>query len=220
MPSRPPNSAQRARGARSREEILDAAERLMGDRGYAATPMSALAAGSGLPASSIYWHFGSKAGVLAAVMERGATRFFAAATPGDLGDHSDPHRRLGLLLAQVERSVRVHRQFLRLFFVLLLGAGAEPEQQDVVGRLRAESRRLLARGLTWAYLPWGEEVAGRVGAQLAPLVQALVDGMFLDVEAGSDAPLVTDAATALHAVAERVRDRAASPHRGDPPPGA
>jgi AcrR family transcriptional regulator len=220
MPSPPPSSAQRARGARSREEILDAAERLMSDRGYAATPMSALAAESGLPASSIYWHFGSKSGLLAAVMERGATRFFAAATPGDLGDHPDPHRRLQHLLARIEATMVAHRQFLRLFFVLLLGAVAEPAQQELVRRLRAESNRLLARGLAWVYLSWGEEVAGRVGAHLAPVAQALIDGKFLAVEAGGDVSLVADAATALHAVAERVRDGVPSPHQVDPPTGA
>lgn len=48
------------------------ASRLMATRGYDGTSISALAKSSGLPASSIYWHFGSKEGVLKAVMERGA----------------------------------------------------------------------------------------------------------------------------------------------------
>src|ERR1700757_5002886 len=65
-------------GHASRELILDATERLMGTKGYVATSISDIRNACGLPASSIYWHFGSKEGVLAAVMERGATRFFAA----------------------------------------------------------------------------------------------------------------------------------------------
>src|SRR5687767_10421400 len=72
-------------GQSSRELILDATERLMATRGYAATSISDIRSACGLPASSIYWHFGSKEGVLAAVMERGADRFFAA-IPGHGAD--------------------------------------------------------------------------------------------------------------------------------------
>ena len=48
----------------------------MAARGYSGTSVSDIARESGLPASSIYWHFASKTGVLTAVMERGAARFF------------------------------------------------------------------------------------------------------------------------------------------------
>jgi AcrR family transcriptional regulator len=65
-------------GEQSRELILDATERLMATHGYAATSISDIRKACGLPPSSIYWHFGSKEGVLAAVMQRGADRFFAA----------------------------------------------------------------------------------------------------------------------------------------------
>jgi AcrR family transcriptional regulator len=65
------------RGARSREAVLDAAERLMAEQGYEAASVAALVEEAGIPASSIYHYFGSKEGVLLAVMERGAERFFA-----------------------------------------------------------------------------------------------------------------------------------------------
>jgi AcrR family transcriptional regulator len=106
-------------GADSRELILDATERLMGTRGYAATSISDICKACGLPASSIYWHFGSKEGVLAAVMDRGANRFFAA-IPKD--DEADVEGRLdvtGRLLAQ-------HPDFLRLFYLLSLERSADP----------------------------------------------------------------------------------------------
>lgn len=72
----PPSKKQR-QGENSREQILDATERLMSTQGYAATAITHIRRETGLPASSIYWHFGSKEGVLAAVMERGAQRYFA-----------------------------------------------------------------------------------------------------------------------------------------------
>jgi AcrR family transcriptional regulator len=46
----------------------------MAEKGYAATPVSASCPAAGVPVSSRYWHFGSKDGLLATVMERGADR--------------------------------------------------------------------------------------------------------------------------------------------------
>jgi AcrR family transcriptional regulator len=62
----------------SRDVILDAAEDLMARIGYDKTSISMICRASGLPVGSLYHHFGSKAGLLAAVMQRGAARFFAA----------------------------------------------------------------------------------------------------------------------------------------------
>jgi AcrR family transcriptional regulator len=66
------------RGERSREAVLDAAERVMAERGYEAATVASLVEEAGVPASSIYHYFGSKEGVLLAVMERGAERFHEA----------------------------------------------------------------------------------------------------------------------------------------------
>jgi AcrR family transcriptional regulator len=67
----------------SREVILDAAEDLMARIGYDKTSISMICRASGLPVGSLYHHFGSKAGLLAAVMKRGADRFFAAMPQAD-----------------------------------------------------------------------------------------------------------------------------------------
>ena len=78
------------RGARSREAVLDAAERLIADQGYDAATIAALVDEAGLPASSIYHYFGSKQGVLLAVMERGAERYFASLPDFERRDGSEP----------------------------------------------------------------------------------------------------------------------------------
>lgn len=207
MPPPPRATARQRQGDRSREEILDAAERLMGSRGYAGTSISALSGASGLPPSSIYWHFGSKAGVLGAVMERGSKRFFGAGAPGADDQAAAPDERLRRLLRLSSASMRDHAQYLRLFVLLLLGVEGDDTQQDVVGRVRDEGRQLLADGLAWAYRPWGEDVAREVGGQLGDLAQALVDGIFLAGEAAGAPPdgLVEQAVVALHAMAERLR---------------
>src|SRR6476659_10517749 len=93
-------------GESSRELILDATEKLMATRGFAATSISDIRTACGLPPSSIYWHFGSKEGVLAAVMERGAQRYFAAIPESD--EPEWPLEALAALQSQ-------HPEFLWLF---------------------------------------------------------------------------------------------------------
>src|SRR5436190_1998682 len=51
-------------GEQSREVILEAAARLMAANGFDGASISSISKESGLPASSIYWHFTSKEGVL------------------------------------------------------------------------------------------------------------------------------------------------------------
>jgi AcrR family transcriptional regulator len=62
------------RGARSREAVLDAAERLIAQHGYKAATVAALVEEAGVAASSIYHHFDCKQGVVLATLERGAER--------------------------------------------------------------------------------------------------------------------------------------------------
>jgi AcrR family transcriptional regulator len=206
MPPPTAPTAKQVQGARSREEILDAAERLMGTRGYAGTSVSSLAKASGLPASSIYWHFGSKSGVLGAVMERGAKRFFAGGGLGAGDQHPEPRERLHRLLELATGSGRDHAQYLRLFVLLLLGVEGE-QQKDVVARVREESRRLVGRGLAWAYAPWGEQFGRRAADRLGDLALTLLEGIFLAGEVANAYPsaLVEQATDALHALAEQLR---------------
>lgn len=201
-------TAKQQQGVRSREEILDVAERLMGSHGYAGTSVSMLAKESGLPASSIYWHFGSKSGVLGAVMERGATRFFTSITPTQLDGSAEPRDRVENLMGLSLTAIKEHPEFLRLFIFLLLGAEGDHDQQAVVDRVRAEGARLLCRGLEYAYTPWGDELAEQIGREVGPVALALFDGMFIASEAGDLPPgLIDNVIEALDLVATAIRLR-------------
>jgi AcrR family transcriptional regulator len=57
----------RAQAATTRREILEAAERLFWERGYAATTMAAIAAEAGVATKTVYVTFESKSGVLRAL---------------------------------------------------------------------------------------------------------------------------------------------------------
>lgn len=81
----------RARGLDTREQILDAAASLIGRVGYAAASTRAVAAAADVPLSLVHYHFGSRAGLLVAVLERENERLLERqrdlfAGPGSLAD--------------------------------------------------------------------------------------------------------------------------------------
>jgi AcrR family transcriptional regulator len=157
-------------GEQSRELILDATERLMATRGYAATSISDIRKACGLPPSSIYWHFGSKEGVLAAVMERGADRFFAAIPSSEDADEQ---------LAVLSRLQAQHPDFLRLFYLLSLERSDDPAVAAVVRRVRDTAIARFRNAIT-QLLPADAppSKADRVVAELTALAVALSDGVF------------------------------------------
>jgi AcrR family transcriptional regulator len=158
-------------GESSRVLILDATEKLMATRGYAATSISDIRKACGLPPSSIYWHFGSKEGVLAAVMERGAQRFFAA-----IPAEADAEVQLAALAKQQAQ----HPDFLRLFLLLSLERSDDPAVAEVVRRVR-DTAIARFRDAIAPLLPTDvpKRKAARVVAELAAIAVALSDGVFL-----------------------------------------
>jgi len=165
-------------GDNSRELILDTTERLMGTRGYAATSISDICKACGLPASSIYWHFGSKDGVLAAVMERGASRFFAAIPPR--GEPTDGGGGVEEQFAATARLLAGHPDFLRLFFLLSLERGADPAIARLVRQVR-DTAIAGFRDAIAALIPTGTApaTADRVVGELTAMAVALSDGVFI-----------------------------------------
>ncbi|HTH89707.1 helix-turn-helix domain-containing protein [Mycobacterium sp.] len=157
-------------GEQSRELILDATERLMATRGYAATAINDIRKACGLPPSSIYWHFGSKEGVLAAVMQRGADRFFAA-----IPTSAEVEGQLAVLSSLQSQ----HPDFLRLFYMLSLERNNDPAVAAVIRRVRdtaiARFRDAITQLLPADSAPAKAE---RVVAELAALAVALSDGVF------------------------------------------
>jgi AcrR family transcriptional regulator len=157
-------------GEQSRELILDATERLMATRGYAATSISDIRKACGLPPSSIYWHFGSKEGVLAAVMERGADRFFAAIPTSEDAEGQ---------LAVLSRLQSQHPDFLRLFYMLSLERSDDQAVAAVVRRVR-DTAIVRFRDAITQLLPADAppSKAKRVVTDLTALAVALSDGVF------------------------------------------
>ena len=170
IPTEVRSTKKQQQGEQSRELILDATERLMSSRGYAATSISDIRKACGLPPSSIYWHFGSKEGVLAAVMERGADRFFAAIPTSE-----DVEGQLAVLSTLQSQ----HPDFLRLFYMLSLERSGDPAVAAVVRRVRDTAIRRF-RDVITQLLPADAPPAKaeRVVTELTALAVALSDGVF------------------------------------------
>lgn len=169
------------RGARSRELVLDAAERLMAERGYEAATVAGLVEEAGIPPSSVYHYFGSKDGVLLAVMERGAERFFA-----DLGRpgrrQGRPVEHLRAALTATAEALDRHPDFLRL----LIGMAAQPpatadgEVLAVVNRVRDLA---LVRLREQAAIAFDLDADGEVAGRLSRFALAAIDGAFIAQQA-------------------------------------
>lgn len=170
-------SRRQQQGENSRELILDVTERLMATKGYAATSISDIRRASGLPASSIYWHFGSKQGVLTAVMERGAERFFGAIPRH--GDTTTPPD-VELQLASAAKLLGEHPEFLRLVYLLALERTDDPDVAAAVRRVR-ETAAAGFRAAIATVLPPDvpQDRAVRVLDELTALAMAISDGVFI-----------------------------------------
>jgi AcrR family transcriptional regulator len=202
-------------GDRSREDILDAASRLMAARGFDGTSISTLAKESGLPASSIYWHFGSKEGVLMAVMERGAGEFVKLTSPDNLPRSASRSEKLAWVFQRAARIIGESPEFLRLQTILLLSAPAGKANAAVL-RLRQLQRDGLRDALALCFAEPGSPPATEIADRLVDFAGATFEGAFLAAQGGSGAysDILARLADALIQMVDEVEGPAA-PFKGD-----
>lgn len=171
------------RGVRSRELVLDAAERVMAEDGFEAATLARVVTESQIPMSSVYHYFGSKDGILLAVMERGAERFFA--------DLPDPDRRFGRPVTHLSRVVStavealaVHPNFLRLLIVFAIQPprSGDGEVHAVVRRVRELALNRLRRQIAIAF---DDDPESAVTDRLSRFALAAFDGAFVASQADS-----------------------------------
>lgn len=165
------------RGMKSRELVLDAAERVMATDGFEAATVARVVDESGVPLSSVYHYYGSKEGVLLAVMERGARRFFA--------DLPDPERRLGravdhlrTIVSAAAETLERHPDFLRLLIVFAVQPPSAGNGQvaAVVDEVR---RTALSRLRKQVAIAFHDDARSRATDQLARFALAAFDGAFV-----------------------------------------
>jgi TetR/AcrR family transcriptional regulator, transcriptional repressor for nem operon len=127
-----------------REQILDAAERALVERGLATTTMADVAEAAAVAKGTVYLYFESKAELLAGLRARYFERLAAL-----LGGPPDPARAAGATAARVERLVAASYDFAlanhALHHVLFHEAGFG--EADAFARVRVVMAELVEAGL-------------------------------------------------------------------------
>ncbi len=207
----------RAQGAESHERILEAARRIAGERGYDGTSIALVSERSGLPASSIYWHFRDKDHLIAAVIERSFNRWLEGVgtwLPARKGATRD--ERLSAGLRATARALSEAPDFLRLGLMLALERRPEEASaRTLFLKVRAQSYERMVASYTTIFA--GDLDAGDV-RKLATLTMAAADGLFIAREVSGDARAFEESfellGAALLGAADRLRARNDRSRRG------
>ncbi|MCP3983277.1 MAG: TetR/AcrR family transcriptional regulator [bacterium] len=170
----------RADGARSRGRILDAAEQLLSERGYAGTGIAAISQASGLPASSIYWHFKSKQDLTGAVVERATERWVEALEASEPGPKAPTDAIVAWISRSIEEMGRRLPFFMRLSLLLGLELGPrEPALMERLRRGRVLIHRVVRGSLERVLAAEGIPVDAGLADEIARLAMAFSQGAFI-----------------------------------------
>lgn len=170
------SKATRANGQASRLRILDAALEIAGERGYSGTSISEVSKRSGLPNSSIYWHFKDKDALFAAVIEHSYELWRADFKGRSNAPLSSP----GDVVERLHTSLSNFPAFLRFgHLVILEQLETEIGARSAFLRIRKQALRDLAS--VYSASTGCDTSQART---LASLSLALVDGAFLASAAG------------------------------------
>ena len=139
-----------AQGEESRRRLLHAAAELLGVGGYSGTSVQAIATRAGCVKSALYWHFGSKDGLLFAALEA-STGEWVGEVEEAIAVTDEPLARLEGLVAHVRSVIAERPQGQHMIFSILLERGGEdPQARRAVARLLGALHEALGRGLAEA----------------------------------------------------------------------
>jgi AcrR family transcriptional regulator len=169
---------------------LDAAAEIAGERGYEGTSIALVSERSGLPASSIYWHFTDKDALIAAVIERSFEEWLDRVTAWDPSS-SDASRqeRMAAMMERTARTLRESGDFLRLG--LMLALERRPEEPSARRRF-VQTREETIRRTVAGYARQFPELDDAAVHQLATFTMAMADGLFVAQEVGGDSADILD----------------------------
>jgi len=166
----------RVKGDASRQRILDAAIELFSQKGYAGTGVQEIARRSGIEKAALYWHFGSKESLLAAVLDRTDAEFvdrvMKRVAKGQTSDE-----RLDLFVNGLMRLAAERGHMVRLMLSIAIERGhVSEESRATVAKVFERTRDAVALGFAEALgveLPDVDLIARLV---LAYLEEAAVRG--------------------------------------------
>ena len=178
------SSLREAQAGQTRMRILDAAQRLFAERGYAATTMDSIASGAGVATDTVYASFGNKAGVLHRLLDVRVGGDDAAVPllerEGPQAVRAEPSQKRQVLgfaagIAEILERARPVDEIMRG------AAAADPEVAALRGRMQAVRFENMKRFVSWLAargpLRSGmdeEEAAGIVWTLTSPEVHGLL----------------------------------------------
>jgi len=161
----------------SRERILEAATELFAQKGYAGTGVDQLAARSGIAKTAIYYHFGNKAGLLAAALERAASTWIEGIDQASrqAGDWSS---RLDSALAGMRALLEEKPWIFKLVQILAFEVAEDkPDIRETLQSIVQRAREAIVVGLRDAL---GVEVPDAEG--VAKVILLWLDGISLGLQ--------------------------------------
>jgi AcrR family transcriptional regulator len=140
-------AARTVQGERSRARILEAATQLMADQGYAGTSVGDVCKKAGVAKTALYWHFESKEGLMAAVVESVGNSWIEEIKKSVYLE-GEPLQRLDRLIADWRRILKDQSQLLRLQLLALLESNAATEHnREVLRSIWQRAEEAIVQGL-------------------------------------------------------------------------
>ena len=123
-----------------RQQIVDAALALVADRGIGATSVDEIAAAAGVAKGSVFYNFGSKSGLFAAIITDGVARLTLAlrtAVEGRTGPAA-----IDALVTELLTQIRDHPDFAKLVTTEIFRRGRD--WQESIGTIRRDAMGIFA----------------------------------------------------------------------------
>ena len=170
------SQTQQQRRAETRARLVDAATALFADQGIDAVSIDAVADAAGRTSGAVYDHFGSKQGLLMALLDSWKDSLLTVLL-AQVAVSDSPRGQLAAVWENVAAQPGDERERLPLLELeLWLRAARDPDVADVLRVRSAEARRYSARRLAG----WSAAVGARPVVEpeeLAVLVKALLTGL-------------------------------------------
>ena len=191
--------SQAERRAETRAALVAAAAELFADQGFDAVSVDSVSAAAGRTSGAVYDHFGSKQGLLLAVLDDWAQSLVSLLAGEFEGAATLDERLRAVATSVIVRPCEQTRRLLMLEHELSLRAARDPEVAAALRAHRSDAQRRLARGLA-RWMADGVLPSGLSPDTLATTVRAMVLGMEMQTRLDPDA-FDIEGATALLAAA-------------------
>lgn len=201
---RPAAPRQNGHPDQSRDRIRSAAAELARERGVAGATIAAICKRSGLPVSSVYWHFDDKDGLFEDVIRSSFARWLVVVPRWEVAALTD--EALKDVLGSAAHSLPEVPDFLRVGMqVLLEQATVNERTREAFIDVRAQALKMIT---TWVLAVIGNDVSSRAADDLASLIVSFTDGLLVGSQTYPDwdpGPYIDLFVAVFHEIAEEYR---------------